>query len=591
MTRDGSASNVPRSFRRESRWFLWIALLLILFLNFLTLLFFRNATEWGSRETERRADSILRTLSSSRSDGGEAATQIGVLEPDVTAIGIYDARGRRLQVFGRGSADVPLFLADPRPSPDHIAHQWTSQGELRASLSEGTGFLLLTLDPDAGSALREYARRLSLFVPAAAVALMVLSIFYLRSLLSPFERLLETAGNAPAAVLEKGDERTFVIARFESSIAALREKEKELERLAQREKGRADDLETAARTLSRNLPTGLLSVDPEGRVIELNEAGREILRLDPASRGSAFTDVLAEAPAFRTVVAEVLEKRVVIGRREVGWSRPPEPERILGLTATPAEGADGRFLGAVALFSDLTEIRRLEGRVALVRHLADLGQVSAGAAHEFRNAAAAIDGFADLALRSTDPARSAEYVRAIRREAQEMSRVTSDFLLFAKPEGFVPEPVDVQGVAEAAAAETERSYPGLTIAPSGDLTAEVSGSALLLRRAVVNLLRNAVEATPAAQRAADEAVALWGGRGVREVTLSVGDRGAGVPVSEREKIFLPFFSSKPGGSGFGLAIVARIAELHGGTVEVSDRPGGGAVFTLRLPTGTERARA
>jgi signal transduction histidine kinase len=67
------------------------------------------------------------------------------------------------------------------------------------------------------------------------------------------------------------------------------------------------------------------------------------------------------------------------------------------------------------------------------------------------------------------------------------------------------------------------------------------------------------------------------------VILSVADHGAGVPPSDREKVFLPFYSTKPGGAGFGLAIVARIADLHGGTVEVSDGPGGGAVFTLRLP--------
>ena len=585
------ASNVPRSFRRESRWFLWIALLLILFLNFLTLLFFRNATAWGSQEAERRADSILRrvALSNARADGGEEATQVGALEPDVVSVVIYSARGHRLQAFGRGSPDVPLILSGLRPPAGQIGHEWTPEGALRATLAESERYIVLTLDPGAGSALRDYARKLSLFVPLAGAALVVLAAFYLRSLLSPYERLLEAAGEAPANFREHGDERDFLIARFESSIQALHEKEKELERLARREKERADDLETAARTLSRNLPTGLLSLDPEGRVVELNEAGREILRLTRDARGETFAEALAEAPDFRILLAEVLERRVVVGRREVHWSRPPDPERIVGVTATPAQGADGRFLGAVALFSDLTEIRRLEGRVALVRHLADLGQVSAGAAHEFRNAAAAIDGFADLALRSSDPARSADYVRAIRQEAQEMSRVTSDFLLFAKPEGFVPEPVDLAGVVEAAASETERAYPGVAVVQSGDLVAEVSGSAVLLRRAIVNLLRNAVEATPVEKRTLPDAVALWGRRGPREITLSVGDRGAGVAPAEREKIFLPFFSSKPGGSGFGLAIVARIAELHGGTVEVSDRPGGGAVFTLRLPTGGPRA--
>ena len=184
-------------------------------------------------------------------------------------------------------------------------------------------------------------------------------------------------------------------------------------------------------------------MDPQGQFVELNEAGREILKLAPEARGEHFDRVLADAPDFQGLVEQVLSQRTVAGRREVRWQREHEADRILGVTATPAEGGDGRFLGAVALFSDLTEIRQLEGRVALARHLADLGQVSASAAHEFRNAAAAIDGFADLALRSSDPERSAEYVRAIRQEAQEMSRVTSDFLLFARPEGFVPEPTDL----------------------------------------------------------------------------------------------------------------------------------------------------
>ena len=590
LTGADEPSRVPRTFRRESRWFLWIALLLVLFLNFLTLLFFRYAVDWGNQQAERRADAILRraALSDARADAGEEALEVGALEPDVVYLAIYNARGHRIRALGPRSSDAPLVLATDRPPAGREIHVWIPRGPLVTTLSSDQRYFVAALDPGAGGPLRVYARNLSIFVPLAGGALVILAFFYLRSLLAPYERLLETAGQAPVSRDERGDERDFLIARFESTIEALHEQERELERLARREKERADDLETAARTLSRNLPTGLLSVDPEGRVVELNEAGRDILRLTREARGERHEAVLAETPEFRSLLEEVLEKRSVAPRREVHWRRPPEPDRVLGVTATPAAGADGRFLGAVALFSDLTEIRRLEGRVALIRHLADLGQVSAGAAHEFRNAAAAIDGFADLAQRATDPARAAEYVRAIRQEAQEMSRVTSDFLLFAKPEGFVPEPVDLAGVVQAAAAETERAYPGMAVAQSGEFP-EVSGSAVLLRRAIVNLLRNAVEATPPARRGAADAVALCGGRGAasREVTISVGDRGPGVAAADRQKIFLPFFSSKPGGSGFGLAIVARIAELHGGTVEVADRPEGGSLFTLRLPASRD----
>jgi signal transduction histidine kinase len=581
---------VPQSFRRESRLFLWVALLLILFLNFLTLLFFRNAVAWGQEETERRTAEILRriSLSSGRPDVSEDAMERSAIEPDVAFLATYDENGRRLTSVGPGPPEAPRELPAPRPAAGRVVHEWRSEPPLLLStFASGRRFYVIAVDPGAGTPLRIYARRLSLFVPLASLALVVLAGFYLRSLLKPYERLLEAAGAAPGGGMvgeERGDERQFLLSRFESTIEALHEKERELERLAKREKERADDLETAARTLSRNLPTGLLSVDPGGSVVEINEAGREILKLARDGRGEPFERVLADAPDFRALVADVLENRTVAGRREARWRRAGDEERILGVTATPAEGGDGRFLGAVALFSDLTEIRRLEGRVALVRHLADLGEVSAGAAHEFRNAAAAIDGYADLALRvhAAEPDRAAEYVRAIRREAQEMSRVTSDFLLFAKPETFSPEPVDLETVAEAVCGEIERAHPGLTVGKDGEFF-PVGGSSVLLRRALANLLRNAAEATPEARWKEPDAVVLAGARGEKETALSVWDRGPGVVAAEREKIFLPFYSSKPSGSGFGLAIVARIAELHGGTVEVSSRPGGGAVFTLRLP--------
>lgn len=585
-----SSPEVPRSFRRESRLFLWVALLLILFLNFETLLFFREAVSWGSAEVELRAADVLRRASASP-DTAEALERAAA-EPDVLFAALYDSSGRRVRSAGHGF-EAPATLPAGRPAPRRVLSEWRANPSLLVSaIAVPGGFLAVALDPGAGGALRFYARVLVVLVPGASALLVVLAGLYLRSLLKPYERLLAAAASAPPGVrpgAPPSDERDFLIARFESTIASLSEKERELQTLARAEKERADDLEIAAHTLARNLPTGLLSVDSDGRVVELNQAGGEMLGLSGAVRGEPCESVLADIPDLRDLVLSVLAERSAVARREIDWRHEGE-ERVIGVTATPAAGADGRFLGVLALFSDVSQIRSLEARVALVRHLADLGNVSAGAAHEFRNAAATIDGFADLGLRY--PERAPEHLKAIRREAQEMSRVTNDFLLFAKPEGFLPERVGLTGVAESAAEETERTFPGLRVERPGDLP-EVSGSAVLLRRALVNLLRNGVEATPPQRRAEAGAIVLAGEERGGEIRLSVGDRGPGVDPSQREKIFLPFYSTKPEGIGFGLAIVARIAELHGGTVEVNSRPGGGSFFALRLPAsppaGEERS--
>jgi PAS domain S-box-containing protein len=585
-TPSAGADAVPRSFRRESRLFLWIALLLILFVNFVTLLFFRNAVAWGELVTERRAGELLRRLTLPADSGapGESIER-ALLEPDVVFVGIYDARGHRVQSSGHG-LDAPAILPGGRPPAGHAAFEWKLQPPLLLGrLAAGERVYLLALDPGPGASLRRFAALMTILVPIASAALVVLAGLYLRSLLAPFDRMLRTAGAAPGGPGAVGDEREFLIARFESTIAALSEKERELQRLARLEKERADDLETAARTLARSLPTGLLSIDPQGTVVELNEAGREILALSREARGERFESLLSEIPELESLVARVLTERQTLERREALWVRSGD-ERVLGVTATAAMGADGRFLGVLALFTDLSDVRRLEARVALARHLADLGEVSAGAAHEFRNAAAAIDGYADLALRY--PERAPEHLKAIRREAQEMSRVTSDFLLFARPDQFAPEAVASDGIVAAAVREIQSAFPEVSVEARGQFP-EVKGSAVLLRRALVNLLRNAVQATPVARRAEAGAIAVEGRVDGPELALSVEDRGPGVDAAHREKIFMPFYSTKSDGAGFGLAIVGRIADLHGGTVEVDARPGGGSRFILRVPAASSTA--
>ncbi len=286
----GLMTRVPRTFRRESRMFLWVALVLILFLNLVTLFFFRRAVDWGSESVERRGAEVLRRLTVAPGRPEESAGAPGrvALERDVVYVAAYDAEGRRVRSFG-AQIDAPDTLPTARPRRGEVAFSWRRDPTLLIATSVGDGgYVSVAIDPGPGAALRSLLRALTLVVPLAGAALVVLAGFYLRSLLAPYDRLLAAAGRAPgpsperpALAGESGDEREFLIGRFESTIAALREKERELQ-------ARADDLETAAHLLSRNLPTGVLSVGADQKIVDLNESGQEILRISGDLHGRAL---------------------------------------------------------------------------------------------------------------------------------------------------------------------------------------------------------------------------------------------------------------------------------------------------------------
>ncbi len=218
-------TEAPRTFRRESRLFLWVALLLILLLNFVMLLFFRSAVEWSSRITERRAGEILRRVAMAEGEPFEAMDRVAV-EPDVLFLAAYDERGRRVRSRDL-SLEGPAMLPIERPAPGRQVSEWRLRPALLLSaIASQHRVFVVALDPGPGASLRTYARTLSFIVPLAGAGLVVLAWFYLRSLLQPYDRLLAAAGAAPgAAMLKNADERDFVIARFEATIQALSEKE------------------------------------------------------------------------------------------------------------------------------------------------------------------------------------------------------------------------------------------------------------------------------------------------------------------------------------------------------------------------------
>jgi len=203
----------------------------------------------------------------------------------------------------------------------------------------------------------------------AAAAMLV--IFYLPRITRPIESMLDAASQ-----LEQRDpahdEQQYLIDTFRRSIVTLREQEAELQRMHDLQKERADDLARVTAALTRSLTSGFMAIDPEGRVVEINSAGREILRPNGDVAGLPLEDGFGRTP-FSDAVRSAVEQRIGLTRLELQLGK-----QTIGLTTVPLVGEEQQFLGVLALFTDLTHIRDLESRVRELQTLADLGEISSG---------------------------------------------------------------------------------------------------------------------------------------------------------------------------------------------------------------------
>jgi signal transduction histidine kinase len=427
---------------------------------------------------------------------------------------------------------------------------------------------------------------------------LVFILFLLRWLLRPYRQLLGEAERAP---VESGgrksrDEGEFVLETFQSVVAQLQTQRKELQLLSAQASERADSAVKFSERIIASVPSGLIAFDSNGRSMVINAPGLALLEFEGQALGRPITVLLRNIPQLALMVEECLQTGRLYRREIIQTVALNGTTRRLGGTIAPIDlSPDRGARGALCLLTDITEVTELREQVALKRNLESLGEMSAGLAHEFKNAIATLHGYVQLLQNLDLDERGQTAASSLLNEVRNLSEMVTAFLNFARPQPLQMEDVSLSELIPECLAELKTLYDErrvdliVSAAETASLP-EVRADERMLRQAVLNLLRNAAEAVPE-----DKAARTVKLRGLREVDreghewalIEIEDSGEGVPQSDLQRIFIPFFTTKEKGHGIGLALAHRVITEHGGTLVASSKPSAGATFTIRLPVRSD----
>jgi two-component system sensor histidine kinase AtoS len=351
------------------------------------------------------------------------------------------------------------------------------------------------------------------------------------------------------------------------------------------------DLKSYTDNILSSLTTGVVTIDLEGRVVTLNPAAELLTGFFAGEAvGRYGTEVFASTGELADVLMETLTSRSPIAGIALTLTRRNGVNVPIELSTAPLKGSDGKDLGVVGVFRDLSAVRALENRLQRSDRLAALGTLAAALGHEIKNPLTSILTFTrHFSRRYADEAFREKFERVVPRELERINEIVERLMELARPARLrfatVQLPALLDGVLDLYGHEIETKRIALTREYARDVP-PVRGDENALYRVVVNLVANALEAmTPGGGLTlrlswADGPRRLgYHGR----VQIQIEDTGPGIAARERDQIFNPFYTTKDGGTGLGLAIAHKIVEEHGGSIDVTSTPGVGTTFRIVLP--------
>ena len=361
--------------------------------------------------------------------------------------------------------------------------------------------------------------------------------------------------------------------------------------LSEKLHGTREELEERQKALSRiqtlyanviaSMSSGLVTADSKQRVTFLNHAGGDILGIVPArATGKRLPDIGLTLPAdwdqirHRTRGHEGYRSEIEIQRAD--------QRRVLGYSLRALKDPEGED-GALIVFQDLTEVKKLERQARFNEQLAAVGELAAGIAHEIRNPLASISGSVQvLSNELTVGSAERRLMEIIVSESNRLSKILEEFLRFVRPQerrvAFFDVAMNIHEVLELFRLSDEISDAHRIVTDVRPHESLLSGDRDQIRQIVYNVAKNAVRAMPQGGT-----LTVEGREDGAWYSIKFRDTGRGMSEEEIARVFTPFSTAFDGGTGLGMAIVRRIAEDHGGAIDVESRPGEGTTVTILLP--------
>ncbi len=336
------------------------------------------------------------------------------------------------------------------------------------------------------------------------------------------------------------------------------------------------DMELYAENVFNSMPTGLITVDRQGRLVSGNRLAAELTKIELVkSQGHSLKQILPEWPESVTSSRSDLRNLQFTGICKDG-SRVP-----IKISSSQLRSSDGRELGRVLIFQDMSQIKDMEARLERSRRLAALGKMAAGIAHEIRNPLGTLKGFAQYFKdQAGNDSESREYADIMIGEVDRLNHIISALLQFARPREPELKMVKAREIFDQALRLLTADFNKQAIVPeiiSADNT-EFQADPDLILQVLINLIKNSLAAS-----GPNDHITLTAAPDAGNIILTIADTGKGMTPEEKERMFDPFFTTRKTGTGLGLAVSYQIIEQHNGRFEVESRPGAGTSIRIILP--------